>query len=146
MRDGWTLGHVAWGDSLLSVRLPNPLLFGIVGYGLALSVCLSLILVAAASWLQRTVPLIMVWTTLFFFLRLLAGALVDGLQYGPRWRLLDLWNDTYIVGSACLGMGMESFRSPNQPSLAEALFVLGGICTLCLIYLNRRIRAVEIVR
>jgi ABC-2 type transport system permease protein len=146
LRDGWTLGHVAWGDSLLSVRLPNPLLFGIVGYGLALSVCLSLILVAAASWLQRTVPLIMVWTTLFFFLRLLAGALVDGLQYGPRWRLLDLWNDTYIVGSACLGMGMESFRSPNQPSLAEALFVLGGICTLCLIYLNRRIRAVEIVR
>jgi hypothetical protein len=43
-------------------------------------------------------------------------------------------------------MGVESFRSPHQPAVAEALCVLGGVCFLCLIYLNRRIRAVEIVR
>ena len=39
---------------------------------LVLTVFLSLLLVATASWLRRTVPLIMVWTTLFLFLRLLA--------------------------------------------------------------------------
>src|SRR5439155_17372970 len=57
------------------------LLAGILGYGLLLTFCLSLMLVAAASWLRRTVPLIMVWTTLFFFFRLLAVALVDGFHY-----------------------------------------------------------------
>jgi hypothetical protein len=111
-----------------------------------LTVALSLVLLAAASWLRRTVPLIMVWTTLFFFARLLADALVDGLHYHRRWRLLDLWNDTYLVGSSCLGLGPESLRSSRQPAVAEALAVLAVTCLVCLIYLNRRIRAVEVVR
>ena len=57
-------------------------------------------LVATASWLRRTVPLIMAWTTLFLFLRLLASALVDGLHLNPV-AAVDLWNDTYVVGGAC---------------------------------------------
>ncbi len=93
------------------------LFVGILGYGLILTVCLSLMLVAAATWLRRTVPMIMTWTTLFFFFRLLAVALVDGLHYHPRWRLIDLWNDTYLVGNACLGMAPETIRSP-QPAPA----------------------------
>src|SRR5581483_7529665 len=60
------------------------LFLGILGYGLLLTVCLSLTLVATASWLRRTVPMIMAWTTLFFFFRLLSVLLVDGLQYDPR--------------------------------------------------------------
>ena len=45
-------------------------------------------------------------------------------------------------------MGADSMQSvrTTQPSLAEALCVLGGVCLLCLTYLGRRIRAVEIVR
>ena len=45
------------------------LLFGILGYGLELTICLSLMLVATAGWLRRTVPMIMAWTTIFIFLR-----------------------------------------------------------------------------
>jgi hypothetical protein len=90
--------------------------------------------------------MIMVWTTLFLFLRLLASALVDGLQFDPRWRLIDLWNDASRVGSYCLGLETSSFRSSRQPAVEEALLVLGAVCVLCLIYLNRRIRAIEIVR
>lgn len=146
IRGGPVLGELTWGGTPLTVRGPNPLLIGIIAYGLVLTACLSLMLLATATWLRRTVPLIMAWTSLFFFLRMLSAALVDGLQYDPRWRLLDLWNDLHLVGSACLGMGRESFRSPRQPEVAEAAIVLAGVCLLCLTYLTRRIRAVEIVR
>lgn len=127
----------SWGD--LGEELG--LLAGILAYGLVLTVFLSLMLVATASWLRRTVPLIMAWTTMFFFMRLLSSALVDGLGYDPRWRLIDLWNDTYLVGNACLGL-----YPANQPAWYEAALVLGAMCISCLSYLNLRIRAVEIVR
>ncbi|HEV3256761.1 MAG TPA: ABC transporter permease subunit [Gemmataceae bacterium] len=122
------------------------LLAGILGYGLVLTVCLSLLLVATASWLRRTVPMIMAWTTLFLFCRLLAGALVDRLHFDPRWRLLDLWNDTYLVGNILLSIAPDEIRPAPQPDWYLGALVLGGVCILCLSYLILRIRAVEIVR
>jgi ABC-type transport system involved in multi-copper enzyme maturation permease subunit len=121
------------------------LLAGILGYGAVLTVCLSLTLVATATWLRRTVPMIMIWTTLFFFFRLLAIALVDGFRYDPRWRLIDLWNNMYLVGNALLGMAPDSIRLA-EPPVYQAALILGALSTLCLIYLSLRIRAVEIVR
>ncbi|HWY86246.1 MAG TPA: ABC transporter permease subunit [Gemmataceae bacterium] len=122
-----------------------PLLLGILGYGCALTVFLSLLLVTAASWLRRTMPLIMVWTSLFLFVRLLAGMLVD-LKYGDRWRLIDMWNNLCVVGSWCLGFENYTMGPAGQPTFLEASLVLLGVCILCLIYLNLRTRAVEIVR
>jgi hypothetical protein len=142
---GWLVGRLPVGGGV-DVRLPNPLFFGILGYGLVLTVSLSLFLVATASWLRRTIPLIMAWTTLFLFLRLLANSLVDGLQYDPRWRLIDLWNSTGLLGNACLGLGADALRSSRQPPLRDASLVLMVVCILCVIYLSRRIRAVEVVR
>jgi ABC-2 type transport system permease protein len=132
----------SWSYFVDSFRL----LVGILAYGLMLSVCLSLMIVAAATWLRKTVPLIMTWTTFFLFFRLLALAMVDGFKYSPQWRLIDLWNDTYIVGNALLGMPHDTLRPVSQPSVLEAGLVLGGLSCICLIYLNLRIRAVEIVR
>jgi ABC-2 type transport system permease protein len=125
------------------------LLVGILGSGLVLTVCLSLILVAMASWLRQTIPLIMAWTTLFLFLRMLSSALVRILQYHPRWRLIDLWNNLWLVSSTMLGLDVQLQRSgvpPRQPAVWEAALVLTCVCLLCLTYLNRRIRAVEIVK
>jgi ABC-type transport system involved in multi-copper enzyme maturation permease subunit len=119
---------------------------GILGYGALLTVTLSLLLVATASLVRRTVPLIMIWTGLFFFCRLLSQALVDLLHYSRLWRLIDLWNDAYIVGNALLGIDPERLVPREQPTWFEALLVLGAVCLLCLIYLIPRIRAVEIVR
>ena len=132
----------SWSYFVDSFRL----LVGILAYGLTLSVCLSLMIVAAATWLRKTVPLIMTWTTFFLFFRLLALAMVEGFKYSPRWRLIDLWNSTYIVGNALLGMPHDTLRPSSQPSVLEAALVLGGLSCICLIYLNLRIRAVEIVR
>jgi hypothetical protein len=130
-----------------ALHLPvNPLLLGILGYGLVLTVCLSLLLLATATWLRKTVPMIMVWTTLFLFLRLLAASLVDGLHYDARWRLIDLWHSTYLVGNAMLGIPPYAISHAPQPQIWESSLVLGVVCLLCLTYLSFRIRAVEIVR
>ena len=122
------------------------LVAGILGYGLVVTVSLSLLLVATAGWLRRTVPLVMAWTTLFLFLRLLAAALVDELHYDARWRLMDLWNDAYLVGNVLLSIDPDKVRPLPQPEWYEGALVLGGVCALCLTYLTLRIRAVEIVR
>jgi hypothetical protein len=121
------------------------LLLGILGYGLVLTVSLTLILLATATWLRRTVPLVMAWATLFFFCRMLATGLVDGLRFGPRWRLIDLWNDAALVGNLLLRIPSSSLRGEHPP-WQEAALVLTGVCLACLTYLILRIRAVEIVR
>lgn len=123
-----------------------PLLLGILGYGLILTTGLSLLLVAAATWVRRTMPMIMIWTTLFLFLHLFSVMLVDGFFFNPRWRLIDLWNSMQLLGCACLGMEQDRIEPMPQPELYEAALTLGVVCILCLIYLNRRTRAVEIVQ
>ncbi|MCS6852698.1 MAG: ABC transporter permease [Gemmataceae bacterium] len=121
------------------------LLLGIVGYGGILTVCFSLLLVATACWLRRTVPMIMVWAALFIFCRLIAAALVNWLHGPATCRLIDLWNNAYLLGSACLGLEMATVRPQPQPSLWQAALTLAGVCLGCLIYLNRQLRAVEVV-
>jgi ABC-2 type transport system permease protein len=122
------------------------LLLGILGYGAVVTVTLTLLLLATATCLRKTVPLIMMWTTLFFFLSLLSSALVHDLHFSPRWRLIDLWGDTALIGRVCLGLPERPMEFANHPPWYEAALTLGGVCLLCLIYLIRRIRAVEIVR
>jgi hypothetical protein len=121
------------------------LLVGILAYGLLLSASMTVVLLAVATWLRRTVPLVMTWTTLFFFTGRLAAALVDGLHFDARWRLIDLWNNAYLVGNTCLGIATTQIRPTPQPAWYEAALVLGGVSAACLVYLIARIRAVEIV-
>jgi len=131
----------SWSYFVENIRL----LLGILGYGAVLTVSLSLFMVATATWLRRTVPMIMTWATLFFFFPLLGRALVNGFHYEARWELIDLWNNAYLIGNALLGLGADAVRPPH-PALSEAALVLGVLSFVCLIYLNLRIRAVEIVR
>jgi hypothetical protein len=122
------------------------LLAGILGYGVVLTISLTAILLATASWLRRTVPLIMTWTILFFFCRLLAVALVDRLDFDARWRLIDLWNCAYLLGNTFLGIDPAAIRPAPQPAWFEAAVVLGAVTAACLAYTAARLRAVEIVQ
>jgi len=122
------------------------LLVGVLGYSAVFAVVLSILLVATASWMRRTIPLIMVWISLFFFLRLVARLLVEGLKYDGRWRLLDLWNDMCLVGQWCLSIAHDAISPRPQPEYWEAALVLAGVCAICLIYLSQRTRGVEVVR
>jgi ABC-2 type transport system permease protein len=124
------------------------LLFGILAYGSVLTITLSLLLMMTASWVRRTVPMVMIWTAVFVLGRLMGRWLVDGLHLAPQWRLVDLWNDMYLTGQWALGTPHEALRPPSQiqPAYMEAALVVGAVCIACLIYLHRRIRAVEIVQ
>jgi ABC-type transport system involved in multi-copper enzyme maturation permease subunit len=122
------------------------LLLAVIGYGTMLSVFLSILLVATASWMQRTMPLIMVWLSVFFYLRILSRMLVDGLRYDERFRLIDLWNDMTLLGQGMLGYAWESIEPKPHPQFWEAGLTLIGVSVVCLIYLNFRTRSVEIVR
>lgn len=122
------------------------LLLGIFGYGLVLTAALSLLVVATAVCVRRTVPLVMIWMGLFVFLRMLGGWLVDGLRLDERWRLIDLWNSLYLCGLWCLQADPTKIRPAAQPEFWEAWAVVGAVGGLSLIYLRRRVQAVEIVQ
>jgi ABC-type transport system involved in multi-copper enzyme maturation permease subunit len=121
------------------------LLVGILAYGAVLTVSLTSLLLAAATWLRRTVPLIMAWVILFIFCASLGNALT-ALGWGAGWRLFDLWNCTYVVGNACLGIESSRIVPQPQPEWEEAALVLTGVVVACLSYLVWRIRGVEVVR
>lgn len=121
------------------------LLAGVLAYGTLQSLFLSILLVATASWMRRTMPLIMVWMSLFFFMRLLANLLVDGLRMDVSFRLIDLWNNLTILGHGLLGFRVDPANPQPHPEWWLAGLVLIGVCTVCLIYLKHRTRGVEIV-
>ena len=124
------------------------LLGGILAYGLVLTVTLSLLLMATSTWLRRTIPMIMIWITIFILGRLMQRWLVDGLHMPEHWRLIDLWNDMYLTGMWIMGKDHAEIRpaSQIQPPYWEAAVVVAAVVAACMIYLHRRIRAVEIVQ
>lgn len=123
------------------------LLLGILAYGSAITVTMSLVLLTTASWLRKTVPLVMVWTALFVMARLVQRWLVDGIGLSPRWRLIDLWNDLYLFGMWCFQKDHRWLRPTNQeqPEYWEATAVLVLVSLFCVLYLRRRVRAVEVI-
>jgi len=122
------------------------LALGILGYGMVLAVFLSVLLSAVASWVRRTTPLLLIWASLFLFLRVVANLLVDGLRYDERWRLLDLWNSLGLIGQWCLDYEQAWLEPQPQPTFGEAGLTLLGVATVCLISLILRTRDVTIVR
>lgn len=121
------------------------LLGGVLAYGAILTVCLSLLVMATAVWLRQTAPLVMVWMGVFVLMRMLAGWLVDGMKADERWRLIDLWNDLYLLGLWCLGADRSTIRPAEQPAFWEAAAVVIGVCAACLLYLRKRVQAVDVV-
>lgn len=123
------------------------LLVGILGYGLLLSVVLPLLLVATAVMVRRTVPLVLVWCGLFVLVPRLAGILATNTPAGPAWRLLDLWNNLYLIGLYFLGGERTEARTGfEQPPVWQAALVTIGVAAACWVYLRRRVRAVEVVK
>lgn len=123
------------------------LLVGILAYGAVLTVTLSLLLMATSTWLRRTIPMVMIWITIFVLGRLMQRWLVDGLRLPEHWRLIDLWNNMYLTGMWAMGKEHSELRpaSQIQPPYWEAAVVVAGVVVVCMAYLHRRIRAVEVV-
>lgn len=117
------------------------ILRGIIGYGLILSVTLSLLLFAMASWLRKTVPLVMSWACLFVMVPALAGLLRRAFD-DRNWLLLMLWRDIRLLGTWCFG-GIDSDRELEL--LVPAAVIVAVVCVLCVVAVIPRVRAVEVV-
>lgn len=113
-------------------------LIGIFGYGALLTVVLGLILVAVSIAVRRTVPLVMIWTGLFVLLPLLGRWLVEGPQFSPRWRLIDLWNNLYLCGLWLLDADFKEVKVEKNPASLDAGIVLLIVSILCWLYLWRK--------
>jgi ABC-2 type transport system permease protein len=127
-----------------------PLLRGVIGYGAAIAVVLGVTVIAVATAVRRTAPLVMVWLLVLAVCPVVAALFVDRLGYSPNWRLIDLWNNLYVVGSWLLNVSPESTVGPRgfvrkQPDVLSAVIVLASVVSLSLVFLHRRIRAVEVV-
>jgi ABC-type transport system involved in multi-copper enzyme maturation permease subunit len=121
----------------------NPrILLGILGYGTMMAVTLSLLVFALASWLQRTVPLVMSWACLFIFLPVLARVL-RGVYDDRSWLLLMVWRDIRLLGSWCFG-ALDSERDASLVGWAAVVVVL--ICVTSAIAIVPQVRAVKVVQ
>ena len=120
------------------------LLLGVVGYGLVLTVTLSLLTVATAVLVRRTAPMAMIWMGLFALLPMLAGSLVDTPD-DAGWRLFDVWNNLYLCGLNCLGADHDTVRPQPQPAYWQAWLANAAVVVACVLYLRKRIQAVEVV-
>ena len=117
------------------------IVFGILGYGILLSVAIGLLLLALVSWMPRPVPLVILWGGLFVFLPILSRILAVALRdpeadlEESSWRLLDIWNDLYIVGSKFFGVSLPLFNG--------AVIVVCGVCLCSIMAIFFRLRYLQ---
>jgi ABC-2 type transport system permease protein len=128
-------------DSIEYFRDNWTILRGILGYGLTLAAVLSCLLFALASWLPRTVPLVMAWVGVFLLLPATGEMLRDAT--GSRmWLLLSLWRDVRLIGTWCFG-------AADQPRELELLYpsmiVAAAVCVLSIAAVLPRLRATRVV-
>ncbi len=126
------------------------MLAGITLYAIAIAGVLGVLVVALASAVRRTAPLVMIWIAILAICPVMGNLFVDRLGYSANWRLIDLWNDLYVFGSWCLNVSPIPPTGPRgfirrQPELLPTMLVLGTLMVTCLFYLHRKIRAVEVV-
>jgi hypothetical protein len=113
----------------------------VLSFGAVLCLVNSILLVTLSAYLQRIVPITITWATIFLLLGSLAGYLRRATG-DERWRLMDPWWDMRTVGRMCFG----SFRTAAEANLAwQALALLTVICSVALVALVHRVRAVDIV-
>jgi hypothetical protein len=113
----------------------------VLGYGAVLCAVLSIWLVSLSAWLQKAAPIAITWTSLFIMLGLLAGNLEDR-NSSRYWHLIDPARQMRYVGRLLFGV----LEDPVDRQVAwYALAILVSTCTLAMIALVHRVRAVEVV-
>jgi hypothetical protein len=112
----------------------------VLGYGVVVCAVMSTLVVTLSAYMQRTAPIAITWATLFVMLASMAGQLRRHLD-SRYWSLLDPWRDMRYVGRLCFG----TFPKADERELAWwALAILATVCSVSVLLLVRRVRAVEI--
>lgn len=114
----------------------------VIIFGLVQCVVLGTLLVTLSAYLQRMAPIAITWSSLFVLLANISSQLRDATN-NMWWGLLDPWRNMRYVGRLCFG---EFDNDPDGLLFAQwALLILAVTCTVSMILLVRRVRAVDIV-
>ncbi len=127
-------------ESLTYFRENTSILLGILGYGTVMAVAVSLLLFALASWLQKTVPLVMSWACIFVLLPAL-GEVLRNVFDNRMWRLMSFWRDLRLLGSWCFGALPER----NEQQVGWAALIVLTLCVVCALAAVPRVRAVRVI-
>lgn len=116
------------------------IILGILGYGAIMAVSLSLLLFTLASWLHKSVPLVMAWACIFVLLPAI-GEILRHTYDDRHWRLLMFWRNLRLLGSWCFG-ALTDNDTPLAPAAAGIVLTVWIVCVLAAI---PRVRAVKVV-
>lgn len=121
--------------------------FAILGCGLLISLSATVVLLGVAAWCRRTLPILLVWGGVFFFLPLVAGLLRRHFrrQWGADpwpWSLMDFWSNLRWISNVLFGYRTEIYGE----RIPWSLLVIGGLLAVSVAAFWRRIRATEVVR
>lgn len=116
------------------------IVIGILGYGAVMAVSLSLLLFALASWLHKSVPLVMSWACIFVLLPAV-GEVLRQTYDDRRWRLLMFWRDIRLLGSWFFG----ALSDNDTQLLPGAVCVVLAVWVVCILAIIPRVRAVRVV-
>jgi len=116
------------------------IVLGILGYGAVMAVSLSLLLFALASWLHKSVPLVMSWACIFVLLPAV-GEILRHTYDDRRWRLLMFWRDIRLLGSWCF----DALSDNDMQLLTGAVWVVLAVWVVCILAIIPRVRAVRVV-
>ena len=120
------------------------ILLAIIGYGLLVSVSMSVLLLGVAALLQRTISIVMVWGMIFIFLPVITSVLRDGDADSGAWGMLDFWTLLSQIGD--LFFGITTTHGSFTPLTAlEAVVALAAWLSLALWAFWHKTRAVEVV-
>lgn len=128
-------------ESTVYFRENLSILRGILGYGLVMSITLSLLLFALTAWLRDTVPLVMSWACLFVLLPAV-GALLRHVYDDRHWQLLMLWRNVRLIGTWCFG-GIDTDRELQL--LYPSAIIVAAVCIVSALAVIPRVRAVKVV-
>ena len=116
--------------------------FAILGYGLLVSIGMSVILLGVAALLQRTISIVMVWGLIFVFLPGITTLLRVGTDT-RYWGMLDFWGLLSQLGDLFFGVNPQLGTMALLPLEAAGALVAWLLIALWAFW--HKTRAVEVV-
>ena len=110
-------------------------------YGAVLCTVLGLLLVTISAYVQRLIPIAILWASLFVLLEPFGNFLSEAAD-NANWRLIDPWRNMHLAANFLSGTIAEDERT----QAVRALVVLAVVCVAALAALVHRVRAVEVVK
>jgi len=130
-----------FGDTFDYFIESRRILFGILAYGLLVSVGMSTLLLGVAALLQRTISIVMVWGLIFIFLPIVTEVIHENAGGSDYWKLFDFWYLLQWCSNAFFGIESSLFSTaPWLPVVALAAWLGAALWAFW-----HKTRAVEVV-